>query len=185
MVAPSRATHHPLHLTAILRHGTARFHHKKTTFRALARCDVKPGKLSRLPSVSQLTKNEPPRIFFGPALWLRPLLVLDALLFFRRQLFLFGGFRLRGCLGLFRGLGAFGGQPCLLFRCLARLLDRLEPGRFGPVDGLTWVADRDVVALHDRDVVLGGLAALERVLLGSATRFVTVREAGERLRRSA
>ncbi|PYN01442.1 MAG: hypothetical protein DME07_13810 [Candidatus Rokuibacteriota bacterium] len=68
--------------------------------------------------------------------------------------------------------------------CGVRYVSCLDPGRFGPVDGLTWVADRDVVALHDRDVVLGGLAALERVLRGSATKLVTVREAGERLGRS-
>ncbi len=62
-----------------------------------------------------------------------------------------------------------------------RYVSCLDPGRFGPVDGLTWVADGDVVALHDRDLVLGGLGVLERVLHGCASAFVTVREAGERL----
>ena len=64
-----------------------------------------------------------------------------------------------------------------------RYVSCLDPGRFGPVAGLTWVADGDVVALHDRDVVLGGLDALRRVLRDRATTFVTVREAGERLGR--
>ena len=62
-----------------------------------------------------------------------------------------------------------------------RYVSCLDPGRFGPVAGLTWVADGDVVPLHDRDVVLGGLDALRRVLQSRATTFVTVREAGERL----
>ena len=53
------------------------------------------------------------------------------------------------------------------------------------MDGLTWVADGNVVALHDRDVVLGGLDALVWVLRESTTTLVTVREAGERLGRSA
>jgi len=66
-----------------------------------------------------------------------------------------------------------------------RYVSCLEPGRFGPVDGLTWVADGDVVALHDRDLVLGGLAALERVLRAPADTLVTVREVGARLARGA
>ncbi len=69
--------------------------------------------------------------------------------------------------------------------CGLRYVSCLDPGRFGPVDGLTWVADGDVVALHDRDVVLGGLDALVQVLRESTTALVTVREAGERLGRSA
>ena len=64
-----------------------------------------------------------------------------------------------------------------------RYVSCLDPGRFGPVAGLTWVTDGDVVALHDRDVVLGGLDALRRVLRDRVTTFVTVREAGERLGR--
>jgi peptidoglycan/xylan/chitin deacetylase (PgdA/CDA1 family) len=64
-----------------------------------------------------------------------------------------------------------------------RYVSCLDPGRFGPVAGLTWVADGDVVALHDRDVVLGGLHALQRLLHAGATTFVTVRDAGERLGR--
>jgi hypothetical protein len=55
-----------------------------------------------------------------------------------------------------------------------------DPGRFGSVDGLTWVAGADVVELHDRDVVLGGLDTLRRLLGGRATPFVAVREVGER-----
>jgi peptidoglycan/xylan/chitin deacetylase (PgdA/CDA1 family) len=66
-----------------------------------------------------------------------------------------------------------------------RYVSCLDPGRFGPVDGLTWVADGDVVALHDRDLVLGGLAALERVLRAPAHTLVTVREVGARLDRGA
>ena len=69
--------------------------------------------------------------------------------------------------------------------CGVRYVSCLDPGRFGPVDGLTWVPDGDVVALHDRDVVLGGLDALVRVLREATTALVTVREAGERLGRSA
>jgi len=61
-----------------------------------------------------------------------------------------------------------------------RYISCLDPGRFGPVAGLTWVADGDVVALHDRDVVLGGLDVLRSLLRGSTTTFVTVQEAGER-----
>ena len=66
-----------------------------------------------------------------------------------------------------------------------RYVSCLDPGRFGPVAGLTWVAAGDVVTLHDRDVVLRGLDALRRLLRGRATSFVTVREAGERLVRGA
>jgi peptidoglycan/xylan/chitin deacetylase (PgdA/CDA1 family) len=68
--------------------------------------------------------------------------------------------------------------------CGIRFVSCLDPARFGPIDGLTWVADRDVVAFHDRDVVLGGLATFERMLGGSARELVTVREAGERLARA-
>jgi peptidoglycan/xylan/chitin deacetylase (PgdA/CDA1 family) len=66
-----------------------------------------------------------------------------------------------------------------------RYVSCLDPGRLGPVDGLTWVADGDVVALHDRDLVLGGLVALERVLRTPARTLVTVREVGARLARGA
>ena len=57
----------------------------------------------------------------------------------------------------------------------------LDPGRYGAVAGLTWVGGDDVVALHDRDLVLDGIDALHRRLDGRVAPFVTVREVGERL----
>ena len=63
-----------------------------------------------------------------------------------------------------------------------RYLSCRDAGRLGPCDGVTFVDDADVVALHDRDVVLGGLGRL-RTLLRDDRRapFVTVREFGERV----
>jgi len=62
-----------------------------------------------------------------------------------------------------------------------RYVSCLSPGRLSGVSGLTWVAGRDVVALHDRDLVLGGVDALRRRLAARDATFVTVREVGERL----
>ena len=63
-----------------------------------------------------------------------------------------------------------------------RYVSCLEPGRWGAVEGITFVGDQDVVPIHDRDLVLGGVGFLTRLL--SARRgqpFVTVREVGARL----
>jgi peptidoglycan/xylan/chitin deacetylase (PgdA/CDA1 family) len=57
-----------------------------------------------------------------------------------------------------------------------------DAGRFGAGDGVVPIDDADVVALHDRDLVLGGVDVLTRDLRhhdGAA--FVMVRELGERL----
>lgn len=62
-----------------------------------------------------------------------------------------------------------------------RYVSCLDAGRHGTVAGLTWVSGEDVVALHDRDLVLGGVAALRPLLGGGGAPFVTVREVGERL----
>jgi peptidoglycan/xylan/chitin deacetylase (PgdA/CDA1 family) len=62
-----------------------------------------------------------------------------------------------------------------------RYVSCLDPGRFGPVDGITFVGEADVVSLHDRDLVRGGLAAFRRLLESRRDRpFVTIREIGER-----
>ncbi len=63
-----------------------------------------------------------------------------------------------------------------------RFVSCLEPGRWGPVEGLTFVGDADVTAIHDRDLVRGGRPALRR-RLGErpGPPYVTVREVGERL----
>ncbi len=66
-----------------------------------------------------------------------------------------------------------------------RYVSCLEPGRLGPVGGLTWVTGADVLALHDRDLVLGGVDALRRALDGGGAPRVTVREVGARLAGSA
>jgi peptidoglycan/xylan/chitin deacetylase (PgdA/CDA1 family) len=63
-----------------------------------------------------------------------------------------------------------------------RYVSCLEPGRWGTVEGITFVGDEDVVSIHDRDLVLGGVGFLTRLLSGRRGRpFVTVREVGERL----
>lgn len=64
-----------------------------------------------------------------------------------------------------------------------RYLSCRDAGRFGRADGIVPVDDRHVVALHDRDLVRGGLARLEARLSGQDPPFVTVREVGERLER--
>jgi hypothetical protein len=50
------------------------------------------------------------------------------------------------------------------------------------VEGITFVGDRDVVSIHDRDLVLRGVGFLKRLLdERSGEPFVTVREVGARL----
>lgn len=63
-----------------------------------------------------------------------------------------------------------------------RYVSCLEPGRFGAVEGITFVGDEDVVSIHDRDLVRGGVGVLTH-LLGArrGQPFVTVREVGARL----
>lgn len=62
-----------------------------------------------------------------------------------------------------------------------RYISCLDAGRWGPADGITFVDDARVVALHDRDLVLGGPAAFRRLLDASrGLRFLTVREAAQR-----
>lgn len=57
-----------------------------------------------------------------------------------------------------------------------------DAGRWGDLGGLVGVDDADVVALHDRDLVLGGLGRLRDLLAGRAgAPFVTVRDVAERL----
>lgn len=54
--------------------------------------------------------------------------------------------------------------------------------RWGSVEGLTFVDGAQVVALHDRDLVVGGLEPFLRLLRGGpGAPFVTVREMGERV----
>ena len=60
-----------------------------------------------------------------------------------------------------------------------RYLSCLDAGRLGPVDGITAVRDEAVVAIHDRDVVLGGLDTFGRLFSGRRTPFVTVREVAD------
>jgi hypothetical protein len=55
-----------------------------------------------------------------------------------------------------------------------------DAGRHGPVDGLTYVDDAQVVGLHDRDLVLRGLGPFEAVLRRRAP-LATVREVGARI----
>jgi peptidoglycan/xylan/chitin deacetylase (PgdA/CDA1 family) len=66
-----------------------------------------------------------------------------------------------------------------------RYVSCLAPARWGAVEGLTFVSESDVLAIHDRDIVLGGIGFLQR-LLGERDReaFVTVREVGARLEAS-
>ncbi|MBI4591555.1 MAG: hypothetical protein HY725_22245, partial [Candidatus Rokubacteria bacterium] len=62
-----------------------------------------------------------------------------------------------------------------------RYISCLDAGRWGPADGITFVDDARVVALHDRDLVLGGPAVFRRLLDASrGLRFLTVREAAQR-----
>jgi hypothetical protein len=60
-----------------------------------------------------------------------------------------------------------------------RYISCLNAIRWGPAAGVTFVDDARVVAFHDRDLVLGGLAVLRRVLDSRrGARFLTVREVG-------
>ena len=61
-----------------------------------------------------------------------------------------------------------------------RYLSCRDAARYGPIDGITPVDDARVVAIHDRDLVLGGLDRL-RTMLPSDGRpaFVTVRDVAE------
>ena len=78
-----------------------------------------------------------------------------------------------------------------------RFVSCLEPTSWGPTEALTFVGNDDVVAIHDRDLVLGGPATLQRILEGrgilagqgplaerGSEPFVTVREMGERAQRA-
>jgi hypothetical protein len=66
-----------------------------------------------------------------------------------------------------------------------RFVSCLEPERWGAAEGLTFVGDGDVVAIHDRDLVFGGRPHLRRLLAeqGGAP-YVTVRDVGERVERA-
>ena len=61
-----------------------------------------------------------------------------------------------------------------------RFVSCLEPERWGTSEGLTFVGGGDVVAIHDRDLVLGGPARLRQVLAEhTGAPFGTVREIGD------
>jgi len=60
-----------------------------------------------------------------------------------------------------------------------RYVSCLNPGRGGPVAGLTFVDDDAVVSMHDRDIVRGGLVAFRALLGEPGSPFVTVREIAE------
>jgi hypothetical protein len=63
-----------------------------------------------------------------------------------------------------------------------RYVSCLAPGRWGSVEGITFVDDADVVSIHDRDIVRGGIASFRRLLQDRRDGpLVTVREVGERL----
>jgi peptidoglycan/xylan/chitin deacetylase (PgdA/CDA1 family) len=62
-----------------------------------------------------------------------------------------------------------------------RVVSCRDPGRYGDRDGLALVDDADVLALHDRDVVFGGLARFAaRLAARPRGSLVTVREVAER-----
>lgn len=64
-----------------------------------------------------------------------------------------------------------------------RYISCLGAGRWGFTDGITFVDDSDVVAFHDRAIVLEGLDFLRELLaVRAGTRFLTVREVGQRRR---
>jgi len=60
-----------------------------------------------------------------------------------------------------------------------RYLSCRDPGRLGPQDGLVLVDDARVLALHDRDIVRGGLPRFAALLERAAGALVTVRELAE------
>jgi predicted deacetylase len=62
-----------------------------------------------------------------------------------------------------------------------RYLSCHHAARRGPVEGITLVDDTDVVAIHDRELVLGGPETLPRLLRDRQEPFLTVREIGERI----
>lgn len=63
-----------------------------------------------------------------------------------------------------------------------RYLSCRDAARWGPAEGVTFVDHSKVVAIHDRDLVLGGLEPLRRLLLDwQGEPFVTVREVGARI----
>ncbi len=65
-----------------------------------------------------------------------------------------------------------------------RYVSCLDPDRWGPIEGVTFVDERNVVSIHDRDLVLGGRGPLRRLLRANdGPPFVTVREIGERVAR--
>jgi hypothetical protein len=60
-----------------------------------------------------------------------------------------------------------------------------DAARYGPVDGLTFVEDHEVMSIHDRDIVRGGIGFFRRLLADRpGAPFATVREVGERLGRA-
>ncbi len=59
-----------------------------------------------------------------------------------------------------------------------------DASRWGPFDGVIFVDDAHVVAIHDRDLVLGGLEPFHSLLRDhQEVPFVTVREVGEQMGR--
>ena len=65
-----------------------------------------------------------------------------------------------------------------------RYVSCLDAIRGGPFGGLVFVDEARVATIHDRDLVLGGMAPLGRLLRErQAAPFVTVREIGERTER--
>jgi peptidoglycan/xylan/chitin deacetylase (PgdA/CDA1 family) len=64
-----------------------------------------------------------------------------------------------------------------------RYVSCADAGRFSAADGLTFVDDARVRALHDRDLVRGGLSPFRRLLADAPAPFVTVREIGVELER--
>lgn len=62
-----------------------------------------------------------------------------------------------------------------------RYISCLDAKHLGPADGVTFVDQARVVAFHDRDLVLGGLPVLHRVLDSHrGARFLTIREVAQR-----
>ena len=57
-----------------------------------------------------------------------------------------------------------------------RYLSCRDAGRFGAIDGITPIDDAAVVAIHDRDLVVEGLARFRRLVQDRRPPFVMVRE---------